>query len=41
MVEWYFTTYLIYPAILMVHDNYADDNDTNNADDNSDDADSF
>jgi hypothetical protein len=34
MVEWYFTAYLIYPAIFMVHDNDAekannDANDTN------------
>ncbi len=27
MAEWYFTTYLIYPAIFMVH---ADDNDDDN-----------
>jgi hypothetical protein len=34
MAEWYFTTYLIYPAIFMVHANNADNadntNDTNN-----------
>jgi hypothetical protein len=32
MAEWYFTTYLIYPAIFMVHNNDADDadNDANN-----------
>ncbi len=33
MAEWYFTTYLIYPAIFMVHDNEA------NADDAANDAD--
>jgi hypothetical protein len=27
MAEWYFTTYLIYPAIFMVHDNNANDDD--------------
>ncbi len=27
MAEWYFTTYLIYPAIFMVHANKADDAD--------------
>ncbi len=33
MAEWYFTTYLIYPAIFMVHANNADDaNDTNDTD---------
>jgi hypothetical protein len=31
MAEWYFTTYLIYPAIFMVHANNADD--INNAND--------
>jgi hypothetical protein len=31
MVEWYFTTYLIYPAIFMVHTGDANDaNDANN-----------
>jgi hypothetical protein len=35
MAEWYFTTYLIYPAVFMVH---ADDAD--NAD-NANDSDSF
>jgi hypothetical protein len=29
MAEWYFTTYLIYPAIFMVHTNNADDADDN------------
>ncbi len=33
MAEWYFTTYLIYPAIFMVH---ADDNANDNAEDNND-----
>ncbi len=38
MAEWYFTTYLIYPAIFMVYANNA-----NNADnaDNTDDTDGF
>jgi hypothetical protein len=27
MAEWYFTTYLIYPAIFMVHADNADDAD--------------
>ncbi len=27
MAEWYFTTYLIYPAIFMVHANDDDDDD--------------
>ncbi len=31
MAEWYFTTYLIYPAIFMVHDD--DAYDTDNTDD--------
>ncbi len=31
MAEWYFTTYLIYPAIFMVHANNTNDaNDANN-----------
>ncbi len=38
MAEWYFTTYLIYPAIFMVHDNDADDDD---ADDDADDTNGF
>ena len=29
MAEWYFTTYLIYPAIFMVHANDNDDDDDN------------
>ncbi len=33
MAEWYFTTYLIYPAIFMVHNDDADDNANNNAND--------
>ncbi len=33
MAEWYFTTYLIYPAIYMVHANNANNaEDTNNTD---------
>jgi hypothetical protein len=28
MAEWYFTTYLIYPAIFMVHADDDDDDDT-------------
>ncbi len=39
MAEWYFTTYLIYPAIFMVHANDADDND--NADDDANDTNGF
>ena len=35
MAEWYFTTYLIYPAIFMVHA------DNNNNDDNTDTFKSF
>jgi hypothetical protein len=31
MAEWYFTTYLIYPAIFMVHTNDADEDTNNNA----------
>ena len=38
MAEWYFTTYLIYPAIFMVHANNA--NDANNTDDTNN-TDSF
>ncbi len=41
MAEWYFTTYLIYPAIFMVHDNNVDDNANNNADNNANDTDCF
>ncbi len=33
MVEWYFTTYLIYPAIFMVHNDNTEDNAANNAND--------
>ncbi len=36
MAEWYFTTYLIYPAIFMVHADNADD-----ADDDANDTDGF
>ncbi len=32
MAEWYFTTYLIYPAIFMIHTDDAD----NDADDTND-----
>jgi hypothetical protein len=39
MAEWYFTTYLIYPAIFMVHAD--DDDDDNNDDDDDDDTDTF
>jgi hypothetical protein len=35
MAEWYFTTYLIYPAIFMVHTNDAN-NDTDDTDDTND-----
>ncbi len=38
MAEWYFTTYLIYPAIFMVHN---DDANNNNADNNADNTGSF
>jgi hypothetical protein len=33
MAEWYFTTYLIYPAIFMVHNNNVKDNTDNDAND--------
>ncbi len=33
MAEWYFTTYLIYPAIFMVHDDDAAANDNDAAND--------
>jgi hypothetical protein len=33
MAEWYFTTYLIYPAIFMVHDNDADNDANHDSDD--------
>ncbi len=36
MAERYFTTYLIYPAIFMVHDNDANDDDTNDDANNTD-----
>ncbi len=36
MAEWYFTTYLIYPAIFMVHTNDADDADDTDDTDNTD-----
>ena len=36
MAEWYLTTYLIYPAIFMVHDNDADDNADDDANDTAD-----
>ena len=35
MVEWYFTTYLIYPAIFMVHNADAADDDADNDTDNT------
>jgi hypothetical protein len=34
MAEWYFTTYLIYPAIFMVHNNNAAPDDANDDADN-------
>jgi hypothetical protein len=37
MAGWYFTTYLIYPAIFMVHNDDADDD----ADDNANDTNGF
>jgi hypothetical protein len=39
MAEWYFTTYLIYPAIFMVHADEADD--ANEADDDADNTNGF
>jgi hypothetical protein len=33
---WYFTTYLIYPVIFMVHNDDADDNDANDDTNNTD-----
>jgi hypothetical protein len=39
MAEWYFTAYLIYSAIFMVHNNDAANND--NADDDVDDINGF
>jgi hypothetical protein len=39
MVEWYFNSYLIYPAIFMVHDDDADND--KDADNNADDTDGF
>jgi hypothetical protein len=43
MVELYFTTYLIYPAIFMVHDDdaAADNANANDADKNANDTDGF
>jgi hypothetical protein len=41
MAEWYFTTYLIYPAIFMVHDNKADDDADDDADNNANDTNGF
>ncbi len=40
MAEWYFTTYLIYPAIFMVHGNDANDA-KDDASDNADDTNGF
>jgi hypothetical protein len=40
MAEWYFTTYLIYPAIFMVHNDDAEDN-NNDADNDANDTDGF
>ncbi len=37
MAKWYLTTYLIYPAIFMVHDDNANNNANNNADNDADD----
>jgi hypothetical protein len=34
MAEWYFTTYVIYPALFMVHADDADDDDDANNDAN-------
>ncbi len=41
MAEWYFTTYLIYPAIFMVHANDPDDADNANDTDDTDNTDGF
>jgi hypothetical protein len=41
MAEWYFTTYLIYPAIFMVSDNDAEDDANDNADDDANDTNGF
>jgi hypothetical protein len=42
MAEWYFTTYLIYTAIFMVHDDNAnDDADENDADNDANDTNGF
>jgi hypothetical protein len=38
MAEWYFTTYLSYPAIFMVHEDDADDDD---ADDDANNTNGF
>jgi hypothetical protein len=40
MAEWYLTTYQIYPAIFMVHNDNANDAD-DDADDNADNTDGF
>ncbi len=41
MAKWYFTTYLIYPAIFMVHDDDANNDTNDDADDDADDTDGF
>ncbi len=42
MAELYFTTYLIYPAIFMAHDNNANDDDADNdADKDANDTNGF
>ena len=41
MAELHFTTYLIYPAIFMVHDDNADDDANDNANDDADNTDGF
>jgi hypothetical protein len=41
MAEWYFTTYLIYPAIFMVHEDDANNEAEDNADDDADNTDGF
>ncbi len=41
MAEWYFTTYLIYPAIFMVHDNNVNDANANNANNDANDTNGF
>ncbi len=41
IAEWYFTTFLIYSAIFMVHNDNADDKDANDAYNDADDTNCF